>query len=174
MTSAHKINNVSYWQVQALHASIVSSLATLAVLICEKFSFYERMHYLWVQIFFFTFLLTVLPSSESFMYLWTLSWLMSGWISLPCYQSATAKAAPILAFCMVPQQSCFFTEFPLSCLLAFLFIHASFLSSLTAFSRSLPFSLFLSSVSCLKFSKVFPLFWNISLPSAIHFVLSLS
>lgn len=42
MTYAHKINNHSYWQVQALLASVVSSLAMLAALICEKFSFYER------------------------------------------------------------------------------------------------------------------------------------
>lgn len=52
MTYAHKINNHSYWQVRALHASVVSSLAMPAVLICEKFRFYEGTYEILVKIFF--------------------------------------------------------------------------------------------------------------------------
>lgn len=175
MTYAHKINNHSYWQVQALHASVVSSLALSAALICEKFRFYERTYELRVQIFF----------SSLHFYSWCTHSVQALCTSRPSpgYRSveflSSGTEAPwlkllrfwLLARSLSRTASSWSSHYPLFILLSFVFM-------LACFHPLRPFLIHFLSACLFAVSPVWSLDQvsrlcsNISLPSAIHFVLS--
>lgn len=138
MTYKCRTNNHSYWQLQALHPSIASSLSMLAVLICEKFHFYERIYEILVQISF---------SSLHFCFAFCIHSIKALCTSSPppgyCWVRFlfSINKVPLLKthhFWLFGLQNCSFMELNLSSLLTFLFLHVSFIPhSLFSFSSFL-------------------------------------